>query len=107
MTDKEIIEICAEICGIKGAWGGMSGKLFLPTVPLGSNFDPLTDANDERLVLEAVRKWDGVKFRIALKSLYTEPQQTPSSFNAWRHWFEKGKVGDIARAAAKAWKETK
>jgi len=115
MNDKEIIEICGEICNLELA--DINGEdvpavyepsvMFPPDILCPRPFNPLTDANDERLVLEAMRehnkdsvhnRWLAAIIKLAENCKYRQ------QLADWL--LNDSKVGDIARAAAKAWKET-
>ena len=99
MNDREVIETCAEICGIELTWWHTAQDGWVC-----HNFDPLTDSNDERRVLEAVREWKeqpSLWFGY-LRNLYL--YGGGDDWKAFAKWhIEESKVGDISRAAAKAY----
>lgn len=108
MTDRETIELCAEICGFESDyWSESQRKL---DVFQGDNFykqfDPITDANDERLVLDWLQASDrgsdphGLIFEYVMNELCDGYDALAGNLLATL------KRGDIARAAAKAYKET-
>ena len=97
MDDKQIIEICAELCGIKGQWWATSndfaGSHFGTSQHPSNAWNPLTDANDERMVLEAIGKLTDVDLYVVIRDAI---DKHPIDLD----------VGDISRACAKAIKET-
>ena len=104
LTDREVIEACAELCGLDGVWipthAGRNGYYLHSLEEQNLTFNPLTDANDAWRVLEAVRK------DTALYKAFSREMDRPTHnvfcchFSAWM--FE-GRFSDIPKAAAKAY----
>ena len=114
LTNREIIEACADVCGLalhfgEGIWEEGNATKRGRVLADGSTFNPLTDANDAWRVLEAVRKWDDM----AARNRFYVQLGTPAGYgnmsfrSILQHWFWNGHFSDIARAAAQAWIESK
>lgn len=107
MNDKQVITTCAEICGIGGFWDDETGEfLYLASdCEMTSSlhrFNPLTNDRDERLVLEAVQKWDWEKFCAFVDTLsIRDPEKR------LHDWLRNCKVGQISEAAVEVFLETK
>ena len=107
LTDREVIEACAEICGLPRPWKWYNCD---PSgyVSYGNSdnelFNPLTDANDAWLVLEAVR---GTELRPDFRELLIRKAAEIDNHPEWRWLYVIGHFSDIARAAAQAWIESK
>lgn len=103
LSDREVVEISAEICGFpKGIWDVSNHPAEYRVFGEGS-WNPLEDANDAWKVLESVRKW-----RRDDQETFMAMLVPANSFHVAANvikWFWAGNLKDISRAAAQAYLE--